>query len=136
MCFSHPATLLTYKHDDSASLAEQLDRAAGRRTLVVVDAVFSMDGDIVDLPAVVELCQRHDVLLMVDEAHSLGVLGKTGLEILVSVRNAIGGADHGQLREGVEREFRTLNAREQSVRSVMARMESGFIRRFAEFHHE
>ena len=46
--------------------------------LVVVDAVFSMDGDIVDLPHLVELCQKHKAWLMVDEAHSIGVLGKTG----------------------------------------------------------
>ena len=52
--------------------------ASGRRTLVVVDAVFSMDGDIINLPDVVDLCRRHNALLMVDEAHSLGVLGRTG----------------------------------------------------------
>jgi F-type H+-transporting ATPase subunit epsilon len=64
-----------------------------------------------------------------------GVLVKTGLEVLVSVRNAIGGTDLGQLHKAVEREFLSLDEREQSVRSVMARMESGFIRRLAEFHH-
>jgi glycine C-acetyltransferase len=52
--------------------------ASGRRTLVVVDAVFSMEGDIVDLPSVVDLCKQHHAMLMVDEAHSMGVLGKTG----------------------------------------------------------
>ena len=65
-----------------------------------------------------------------------GVLVKTGLDVLVSVRNAIGGTDLGQLHEAVEREFLNLNEREQSVRSVMAKMESDFIRRLAEFHHE
>ena len=73
-----------------------------------------------------------EVYVAVDE----GVLVKTGLDVLVSVRNAIGGTDLGQLREAVEREFLNLNEREQSVRSVMAKMESGFIRRLAEFHHE
>ena len=73
-----------------------------------------------------------EVYVAVDE----GVLVKTGLDVLVSVRNAIGGTDLGQLREAVEREFVNLNEREQSVRSVMAKMESGFIRRLAEFHHE
>jgi F-type H+-transporting ATPase subunit epsilon len=52
------------------------------------------------------------------------------------VRNAIGGADLGQLRKTVEREFLNLNEREQNVRSVMAKMESNLIRRLAEFHHE
>ena len=65
-----------------------------------------------------------------------GVLVKTGLDVLVSVRNAIGGTDLGQLHEAVKREFLNLNEREQSVRSVMAKMESDFIRRLAEFHHE
>lgn len=73
-----------------------------------------------------------EVYVAVDE----GVLVKTGLEVLVSVRNAIGGTDLGTLREAVEREFTNLNEREQNVRSVMAKIESGFIRRLAEFHRE
>ncbi len=77
-CRMSGAEFLEFEHNCMDSLAESLEKAAGRRTLVVVDAVFSMDGDIVDLPAVVELCRKHQALLMVDEAHSLGVLGKTG----------------------------------------------------------
>ena len=73
-----------------------------------------------------------EVYIAIDE----GILVKTGLDVSVSVRNAIGGTDLGQLRETVEREFLSLNEREESVRSVMAKMESGFIRRLAEFHHE
>ena len=73
-----------------------------------------------------------EVYVAIDE----GVLVKTGLDVFVSVRNAIGGTDLGQLREAVEREFLNLNEREVSVRSVMAKMESGFISRLAEFHHE
>ena len=65
-----------------------------------------------------------------------GVLVKTGLDVFVSVRNAMGGTDLGQLREAVEREFLTLNERERSVRSVMAKMESGFIRRLAALRHD
>jgi F-type H+-transporting ATPase subunit epsilon len=65
-----------------------------------------------------------------------GVLVKTGLDVLVSVRNAIGGTDLSQLHAAVERDFVKLNESEQSVRSVMARMESDFIRRLAGFHHE
>ena len=65
-----------------------------------------------------------------------GVLVKTGLDVLVSVRNAIGGTDLGLLRETVEREFLILIEREQYVRSVMTKMESGFMRRLVEFHHE
>ena len=65
-----------------------------------------------------------------------GVLIKSGLDVLVSVRNAIGGTDLGELRAAVEREFLNLDEREQDVRSVMERLESDFIRRLAEFHHE
>jgi F-type H+-transporting ATPase subunit epsilon len=73
-----------------------------------------------------------EVYVAVDE----GVMVKTGLDVLVSVRNAIGGTDLGQLHQAVERDFLNLNEGEQSVRSVMAKMESDFIRRLAEFHHE
>jgi F-type H+-transporting ATPase subunit epsilon len=72
------------------------------------------------------------VYLAVDE----GVLVKTGLDVLVSVRNAIGGTDLGQLHAAVEREFLHLDEREQNVRSVMAKMESDFISRLVEFRRE
>ena len=65
-----------------------------------------------------------------------GILVKTGQDVLVSVRRAIGGKDLGQLRERVEQEFLSLDSREQEVCSVMAKLESGFIRRFAGFQHE
>ena len=65
-----------------------------------------------------------------------GVLVKTGLNVLVSVRNAIGGTDLSRLRAAVEREFLNVNERERDVRLAMAKMESGFLRRLAEFQHE
>ena len=77
-CRMSGAEFLEFEHNDIDSLAQQLSLCGQRRKLVVVDAVFSMDGDIVDLPAVVDLARKHDALLMVDEAHSLGVLGATG----------------------------------------------------------
>ncbi|HEY0636830.1 MAG TPA: aminotransferase class I/II-fold pyridoxal phosphate-dependent enzyme [Pseudonocardiaceae bacterium] len=73
------AKVITYAHNDLADLERALRRSAdapGR--LVVTDAVFSMDGDVADLPGILELCERYDAPLMVDEAHSLGVLGATG----------------------------------------------------------
>lgn len=73
-----------------------------------------------------------EVFVAVDE----GVLVKIGTDVLVSVRRALGGTDLSQLRDAVEREFLTLNARQQSVRSVMAKLETGFLRRFANFQHE
>jgi len=73
-----------------------------------------------------------EVLVAVDE----GVLIKTGLDVFVSVRRALGGADLGQLRDTVEQEFLTLDEQEQSMRSVMTKLEAGFLRRFASFQHE
>lgn len=73
-----------------------------------------------------------EVYVAVDE----GALVKNGPDVFVSVRNAIDGKDLGLLRETVEQEFLNLDDREQAVRSVMAKMESGFIRRLVEFHHE
>ena len=73
-----------------------------------------------------------EVYTAVDE----GILVKAGQNVLVSVRNAIGGSDLCQLREAVEREFRNLDAAEQSARTASAKMESGFIGRLAELHHE
>jgi F-type H+-transporting ATPase subunit epsilon len=73
-----------------------------------------------------------EVCIAVDE----GVLVKTGSDVLVSVRNAIGGMDLGKLREAVEQEFLNLDEQEKSVRSVLAKLEGGFIRRLAAFHHE
>jgi len=70
--------------------------------------------------------------LAVDE----GVLVKTGTQVLVSVRNAIGGADLGKLRESVENEFMKLDDSEKNVRSVMAKMESGFIYSLEKFRKE
>ena len=75
---------------------------------------------------------EHEVYVAVDE----GVLVKTGLDVLVSVRDAMGGTDLGQLREAVEREFLRLDSREREVRSLMDKMESNLIRRLTEFEHE
>jgi F-type H+-transporting ATPase subunit epsilon len=73
-----------------------------------------------------------EVLVAVDE----GVLVKTGPDVLISVRRAIGGTDLSQLRDAVEREFLTLDEHERSVRLVVAKLETGFLRRFATFQHE
>jgi F-type H+-transporting ATPase subunit epsilon len=72
-----------------------------------------------------------EVFVAVDD----GVLVKIGPDVLVSVRNAIGGTELGQMREAVEREFLHLDEREQSVRSVLAKMEGNLMRRLASFHN-
>ncbi len=76
------AKQLKYKHNDMASLEKQLKRCAPDRIkVIVVDGVFSMEGDIVRLPEVVELAKRYNASIMVDEAHSLGVFGAHGAGI-------------------------------------------------------
>ena len=72
-----------------------------------------------------------EVYVAVDE----GILVKNGPEVLVSVRNAIGGDDLGLLREAVDREFHNLDEQEQSVRLMLAKMESIFIRRLVRTQH-
>ena len=73
------ATLLRYKHNDMSDLEKQLQsvpETAGR--LIVTDGVFSMGGDICNLPEIVKLAKKYGARVMVDDAHGLGVLGKTG----------------------------------------------------------
>lgn len=73
------AKLVRYPHNDLNALEKALSEIPADATkLVVTDAVFSMDGDYIDLPRVVEICRKYKAWLMVDEAHSVGVLGKTG----------------------------------------------------------
>ena len=74
------AKLRPFRHNQMGKLERMLERAAtdGGGVLVVVDGVFSMEGDVCDLPAIVELCERHGARLMVDEAHAVGVLGERG----------------------------------------------------------
>ena len=72
-----------------------------------------------------------EVYVAVDE----GVLIKTGQDVLVSVRDAIFGTDLSKLREAVDKEFLTLDESERRIRSVMAKLESGLVRRLAEFHN-
>ena len=72
------------------------------------------------------------VYVAIDE----GTLVKAGSQAQVSVRRAVSGTDLAQLRSVVEQEFLTLDEREQSVRSVMAKLETGFLRRFASFQHD
>ena len=73
-----------------------------------------------------------EIYVAVDE----GVLVKTGPDVLVSVRRALGGTDLSQLRDAVEQEFMALDEHEQSVRSVMTKLETGLLRRFAAFQRE
>lgn len=78
-CTLSGATTVRFRHNDMEDLEHCLQKVAPEATkLIVVDAVFSMDGDIIDLPGIHRLCEMYDAWLMVDEAHSIGALGKSG----------------------------------------------------------
>jgi glycine C-acetyltransferase len=113
------ARRLRYRNRDMADLEEQLKAAAdARRRLVVTDGVFSMDGYLAQLDRICDLAERHDALVMVDDSHSVGVLGAGGrgthehhdvvqrIDILTgTLGKAIGGASGGYVagrREIVE----------------------------------
>ena len=67
-----------FRHNNMTDLERVLKQNEARGKLIIVDGVFSMEGDIVDLPKVVELAKTYGARLMVDDAHGIGVLGKTG----------------------------------------------------------
>ena len=72
------ATIHRYLHADLAALEAQLAACPARRKRVISEAVFSMDGDLIDIPALLALCERYDALLLLDDAHGFGVLGPQG----------------------------------------------------------
>ncbi len=78
-CMLSLAKFVRFRHNDMDHLERRLQEAnPNGRVLVIADAVFSMDGDIINLPEVVRLCKKYGAYLMIDEAHSVGVIGKTG----------------------------------------------------------
>ncbi len=91
-----------WKHRDMGDLAkalEQATREGARRKLIITDGVFSMDGDIAPLKEIVELAQKYDAIVMVDDAHGEGVLGESGRGIV----------DHFNLHGKVDIEIGTLS---------------------------
>ena len=79
------ADIHRFAHADLAQLDAQLQASPARRKLVISDAVFSMDGDVADIPALIALCERHDALLLLDDAHGFGVCGPQGRGSLAAV---------------------------------------------------
>jgi len=75
-------------HADLAALEAALKASTAANKLVVSDAVFSMDGYVADVPALLALCERHDAMLMIDDAHGFGVLGEQGEGVLSHHRMA------------------------------------------------
>jgi len=85
--------ILKYKHNDMGSLEQKLRQCCNNNVkLIVVDGIFSMEGDIINLPEVVRLADKYGASIMIDDAHSLGVLGKHGA----------GTADHFGLTDKVD----------------------------------
>lgn len=94
------AKIVRYGHNDAEALEDVITKEAGyRRALIITDGVFSMDGDIAPLPALVEVAERHNMMLMVDDAHGEGVLGRGGRGIV----------DHYGLHGRVDVEIGTLS---------------------------
>ncbi|RAG86002.1 type-I PKS [Streptacidiphilus pinicola] len=79
-CKLSGARRLPFPHNDMTALDELLTRARPRyrRCLIVVEGVYSMDGDLVDLPRLIEVKEKHGAIVLVDEAHSIGTIGKNG----------------------------------------------------------
>ncbi|MCZ7542021.1 MAG: glycine C-acetyltransferase [Anaerolineae bacterium] len=102
-CRLSRAEIVAYAHNDPADLRARIAEAkasgAYNRMLIVTDGVFSMDGDIAPLPALAEIAQEHDILLMVDDAHGEGVLGRGGRGIV----------DHFGLHGAVDIEVGTMS---------------------------
>jgi 8-amino-7-oxononanoate synthase len=110
-CLMSGAEFRRFRHNDMADLEKRLEQVPGDRAkLVISDSVFSMDGDIVDLPAMVKLCKKYGAWLMIDEAHSIGVLGKTGRGI----------EEHFGLEDAIDIKMGTLSKTIPSVGGYIA----------------
>ncbi len=111
-CRLSGARIVAYEHNDPAALERVIQENAGtyRRALIVSDGVFSMDGDIAPLPALVEVAEKYNMLLMVDDAHGEGVLGRGGRGIV----------DHFGLHGRVDIEIGTLSKAFGVVGGVVA----------------
>jgi len=109
-CLMSGAKFLRFRHNDMEALEQRLMQASDGAKLVVADSVFSMDGDIIDLPRMVELCRKYKAWLMIDEAHSVGVLGKTGRGI----------EEHFGLEDAIDIKMGTLSKTIPSVGGYVA----------------
>ena len=110
-CRLSRAKITRYAHADPQDLREQLrSETSARRRLVITDGVFSMDGDIAPLPEIVSAASEFDALVLVDDAHGEGVLGRAGRGIV----------DHFQLHGKVDLEIGTLSKAFGVVGGVVA----------------
>lgn len=72
------AKICKFKHNDFKDAERHMKKHSGRKMLMVIESLYSMDGDIGDLPKARELCDRYNAVLLIDEAHGMGSIGKTG----------------------------------------------------------
>ena len=92
-CRAARATTQVFRHNDLGQLDELLRRCPAAHKLILTESVFSMDGDRADLPALVQLAERHGATLYVDEAHATGVLGPQGRGLAAECGQSGGGVD-------------------------------------------
>jgi glycine C-acetyltransferase len=110
-CLISGAEFRRFRHNDMADLEHRLQQIPeGAARLVIADAVFSMDGDVIDLPRMSALCRQYGAYLMLDEAHSLGVLGRSGRGI----------EEHFGLEDAVDIKMGTLSKTIPSVGGYIA----------------
>jgi 8-amino-7-oxononanoate synthase len=110
-CLMSGAEFRRFRHNEMDDLEHRLQQVPnGVARLVVADAVFSMDGDVIDFPRMVELCKKYNAWLMIDEAHSLGVLGKTGRGI----------EEHFEMWDSIDIKMGTLSKTIPSVGGYVA----------------
>jgi 8-amino-7-oxononanoate synthase len=102
--------LIRFKHNDAQHLDAVLGRIEGKACLVIIDGVYSMGGDIADLPRIVEVCKKHGARLFVDDAHGIGVLGRGGR----------GTANHFGLEEEVDLIMGTFSKSLASIGGFLA----------------
>lgn len=110
-CVMSGAEFRRFRHNDMEHLEGLLKNAPSDvAKLVIADSVFSMDGDIIDLPTTIALCKKYNAWLMIDEAHSIGVLGKTGRGI----------EEHFNIYDGIDIKMGTLSKTIPSVGGYVA----------------
>ena len=110
-CMMSGAEFRRFRHNQMDDLEKRLQQAPdGVAKMVVADAVFSMDGDVIDFPRMVELCKKYNAWLMIDEAHSVGVLGETGRGI----------EEHFGLWDSIDIKMGTLSKTSPSVGGYVA----------------
>jgi 7-keto-8-aminopelargonate synthetase-like enzyme len=105
--------MVKFRHNDVADLDRILGRLGNKPKMVVTEGVFSMEGDIVKLPEILEVCHKHDADLLLDDAHGVGVLGKQGQ----------GTADHFDLTDSVDLIVGTFSKSLASVGGFVAASE-------------